>query len=213
MMHSRGIPHRHKHNHKEQVLGKRRIRVDGWDVDTRTAYQFQGCVFHGHMCHLTEGLTHNPVNGKSKAELKRNTDDIRTYLRHTLKVHLVEKWECEWSRERKDNSKIDRFLSDKFPPYVNPFDHQPISLTSILSAVSNGRFFGLIQCDIEVPNHLRAHFEEMTPIFKNAEVNRRDLGDFMRAYAEERGLFTHQVKTLVGSYFGKKILLTTPLLR
>ncbi|KAL8613898.1 hypothetical protein ACOMHN_032888 [Nucella lapillus] len=213
IMYSRGIHLRHKHNHKEQALGKRWIQVDGWDAKTRTAYQFHGCLFHGHECHLTQNLTNNPVNGKSMQQLRQNTDNIRTYLGDTLKINLVEKWECEWKNEQEENAEIGRFLDGKFPPYVSPFDKQKITLTSIFSAVTKGRLFGLVQCDLEVPEHLREHFEEMTPIFKNTQVNREDAGDFMKTYAENHGLLQRPVKTLIGSYFGKDLLLTTPLLR
>ena len=29
--------------------------------------------------------------------------------------------------------------------------------------------FGFVECDIEVPDHLKDYFSEMTPIFKNVD--------------------------------------------
>eukprot|EP00745_Piridium_sociabile_P036621 TRINITY_DN66001_c0_g2_i1.p4 TRINITY_DN66001_c0_g2~~TRINITY_DN66001_c0_g2_i1.p4 ORF type:complete len:168 (-),score=21.13 TRINITY_DN66001_c0_g2_i1:551-1054(-) len=60
---------------------------------------------------------------------------------------------------------------------------------------------------------LRDHFAEMPPIFKNVDVGREDIGNFMKTYAEQHRLLSQPRRTLIGSYFGKNILLTTPLLR
>ena len=44
---------------------------------------------------------------------------------------------------------------------------------------------------MQVPESLRKQFEEMTPIFKNTEVNLKDVGEFMREYAKEHNIRTH----------------------
>ena len=76
-----------------------------------------------------------------------------------------------------------------------------------------GTVFGLIECDLCVPEALREHFAEMQPVFKNIRLTRDDLGPFMRRYAEEHNLMATPRCMLVGSYRGDKILLATPLLR
>ena len=53
---------------------------------------------------------------------------------------------------------------------VKPYD-------GILNDVLNDRFFGLIECDIETPEHLKSYFAEMPPIFKNVEVTYNDLSE------------------------------------
>ena len=40
----------------------------------------------------------------------------------------------------------------------------------IIQYVQDGHLFGFFECDIEVSGHLRDHFSEMTPIFKNVDV-------------------------------------------
>jgi len=37
--------------------------------------------------------------------------------------------------------------------------------------ILNDKLFGFIQVDIETPENLKEYFSEMTPIFKNAEIN------------------------------------------
>ena len=83
----------------------------------------------------------------------------------------------------------------------------------ILNGVRAGTVFGMIECDIRVPEELREHFAEMQPVFKNISLIREDLGPFMRRYAEEHNLMKTPRRMLVGSYCGDKILLATPLLR
>ena len=64
-------------------------------------------------------------------------------------------------------------------PERTPPSHQ------ILNDVRIGTVFGLIECDVCVPEALREHFAEMQPVFKNIRLTRDDLGPFMRRYAEE----------------------------
>ena len=53
----------------------------------------------------------------------------------------------------------------------------------------------------------------MCPIFKNTEISCEDIGDFMRKFAELNDLMPRPCCSLIGSYFGEKILLATPLLK
>eukprot|EP00745_Piridium_sociabile_P036628 TRINITY_DN66001_c0_g2_i4.p1 TRINITY_DN66001_c0_g2~~TRINITY_DN66001_c0_g2_i4.p1 ORF type:complete len:335 (-),score=34.64 TRINITY_DN66001_c0_g2_i4:1004-2008(-) len=149
-MYSKGIYLQHKYNNKEQALGKRRIRVDGWDSQHRTVYQFHGCLFHGHDCHLTRNVTINPVNGKSMTELRESTTAIRDYLLDTVKVRVIEQWECEWRREKREDADLKRFLQGHFPSYVSPFAGHRITTPVITQAVMDGYLFGIVRCDVEV---------------------------------------------------------------
>ena len=53
----------------------------------------------------------------------------------------------------------------------------------------------------------------MTPIFKNIEVGREHISEYMKKLAEKQGFLPRPRKCLIGSYFGEKILLATPLLK
>ena len=52
---------------------------------------------------------------------------------------------------------------------------------------------------------------KMTPIFKNVCLD--DIGEFMQKYAKKHNIKDVPHHLLIGSYFGKKIGLTTPLLK
>ena len=83
----------------------------------------------------------------------------------------------------------------------------------ILAAVVDGTLFGMVECDVCIPEELQEYISEMQPVFKNAIVNRDDIGSFMRQYAEEHDILSKPRVMLVGSFRGVKILLATPLLR
>ena len=70
-----------------------------------------------------------------------------------------------------------------------------------------------LECDIHVPEHLREKFSEMCPVFKNTEISRDDIGEFMKAYAEENDIMSRPRRSLIGNMKGEKILLATPLLK
>ena len=207
---------RHKFNGRERQLGGRHIRVDGWCGDKKKAYQFHGCVFHGHLnCHLTQGRSHHPYDeNKSFEDLYKKTAEITSYLRDEVKVEVVEMWECEWEKLKQNNKELRRFIFSRFPPYKSPFPWgKEINESIILELVLSGRLFGLVQCDISVPPHLEEHFSELQPIFKNTLISTDDIGPFMAQYAKEHKILTQPRRTLVASYWGKGVLLITPLLR
>ena len=73
--------------------------------------------------------------------------------------------------------------------------------------------FGFVECDTKVPDHLKEYFSEMTPIFKNVDVCLGDVGELMQEYTKQHNIKDVPRRLLIGSYFGKKIGLTTPLLK
>ena len=78
-----GCTIRHQVNGREKRIGK--LPVDGWCAETRTAYQFHGCYFHG-CTNCYEPQETNTLNGKTMAELLADTKKHTTYLRRHVKV-------------------------------------------------------------------------------------------------------------------------------
>ena len=192
---------RHQSNGREKRVGK--LLVDGWCAKTRTAYQFHGCYFHGcPKCYDHEET--NTLNGKTMGTLLENTRRNTAYLRRH--VETVEMWECEWKEIRKEPD-VKSFLA--------PTSHPRWKMTQqqIIAAEIDGTLFGMVECDVRVPDNLREYFAEMQPVFKNTTVTRDDIGPFMRQYAEENDIMSAPRRRLVGSFHGIKLLLATPLLR
>ena len=196
-----GCAIRHQVNGREKRIGK--LPVDGWCAEARTAYQFHGCFFHG--CPKCYDQTEtNSVNDKTMAALLEKTRCNTAYLRRHVEV--VEMWECEWKEIRKEPD-VKSFLAPASRPRWTMTQQQ------ILAAVVDGTLFGMVECDVRVPEELQDYFSEMQPVFKNASVTRDDIGPFMRQYAEEHDILSKPRVMLVGSFRGVKILLATPLLR
>ena len=103
--------------------------VDGWCPETRTAYQFHGCFFHGCPKCYDQNET-NSMNGKTMATLLENTRCNTSYLRRHVKV--VEMWECEW-KEVRNESDVKTFLAPSSRPRWTMTQQQ------ILAAVVDGR--------------------------------------------------------------------------
>ena len=74
-----------------------------------------------------------------------------------------------------------------------------------------GKLFGYVQCDIEVPESLRANFANFLPIFKNTLLGKSDIGDLMKNYAEEERSLSQPGKTLISSFTLQNGTLITPL--
>lgn len=55
--------------------------------------------------------------------------------------------------------------------------------------------------------------KELPPIFKNTDITRDDIGDYMKKYAEDNDLLTTPRRNLISSYHGSRMLLITPLLQ
>ena len=196
-----GCTIRHQVNGREKRIGK--LPVDGWCPESHTAYQFHGCYFHGcPKCYDHEET--NTLNGKTMGTLLENTRRNTAYLRRH--VETVEMWECDW-KELRDEPDVKIFLD------IPRHRKWTMSEQQIIAAVIDGTLFGMVECDIRVPEHLQDHFAEMQPVFKNVTVTRDDIGPFMRQYAEENDIMSAPRRMLVGSFHGIKLLLATPLLR
>ena len=87
---------------------------------------------------------------------------------------------------KKTNRELQRFIATEVRRSLDQV--KIMSPERILSEVRNERLFGWVEVDIRVPEHLKEKFSEMCPIFKNTEISRADIGDFMRSYAEERNI-------------------------
>ena len=83
----------------------------------------------------------------------------------------------------------------------------------IIQCIQDGHLFEFVECDTEVPDHLKEYFSEMTPILKNVEVCLDNVGEFMQNYAKEHSIKDVPRRLLIGCYFGEKIGLKTPLLK
>ena len=143
-------------------------------------------------------------------ELRDETAEKTTYLRG-LGYKVVELWECEWQHMKAQDKDLQRFIATRFRRRLDK--KQSMTQDEILDTVKSEALFGMVECDVHVPAALQSHFAEMQPIFKNVNITRDDVGEHMRTFAEEHHILTQPRRSLIGSFKGEKILLSTPLLQ
>ena len=78
--------------------------------------------------------------------------------------------------------------------------------------MKEGKFFGYVQCDIEVPENLRSKFDNFLPIFKETLVSKSDNENLIKNYAEEERLLSQPRKKLISIFTLQNGTLITPLL-
>ena len=99
--HEGGIFIRHQMNNTEKRIGERKIPVDGFHGPSQTVFQFHGCWWHGRNCYLTKGKEINEKRKKPMVELREETTTNSKYIRDQG-YNLVEMWECQWRRMKKN---------------------------------------------------------------------------------------------------------------
>ena len=83
---------------------------------------------------------------------------------------------------------------------------------SLLAKIRDGKMFGYVQCNLEVPDGLKYHLSNFPPIFNNFNVSRADIGDYMREYAIENNLLKQPQRMLISSFKLENGTIITPLL-
>ena len=199
----------HHYNHGEVSVGEKKVRVDGIVPSEKLIYQFHGCVWHGHECHLNRQSLKTETGRRNMAERSRRTLETTLYL-EAMGYSVVEQYECKWLKLRRNRTVLSTQNRWRIPI---PDTREKMTENDIIGGVLGGTIFGLIEVDIHTPEHLKDRFSEMTPIFKNAMVSRSDVGDHMREHLKKHDRLKQPQRQLIGSYFGDKILLGTPLLK
>lgn len=87
--------------------------------------------------------------------------------------------------------------------------HETLSIEDVM----NDKFFGFVMCDIYTPDHLKDYFSVLPPIFKNSEIEAKDVGEHMQEYMNATGCKIGKGRKLISSYIGDHILLYTPLIK
>lgn len=201
-----GVTVETKYNGRQKVVhvDKRTCYpVDGYIPSRNTILQFHGCRWHGHKCQK---------NTAEMQRLRETTQAITDKLRE-MGYLVIEKWECEWRREKAASAEIKRFVREhlELPTRISERNGW-----ELLDLVKSGYLFGMVECDIEVSmwdDELQQHFKDYPPIFKNTNISIDDIGDFMREYAESNGYMRQPRRMLINSYWGRKIVIATPLLK
>ena len=126
---------------------------------------------------------------------KRQQDEMCTDYIQQKVYQFVEMRECEWwcSLYKSDES-VESHLRENFP------SRRPLSEVQLLQGIIDGRLFGYVQCETEVPEYRRDYFSNFHPRFKNTVVSRDDIGNLMKQYTEKENIMVHPRKMLISSF-------------
>ena len=121
------------------------------------------------------------IHGKTPAKIREN-DKERTEVILNAGYRVIEQWECQWNQLKETDPEIKEFVR-KFDCLPQKFS----TLETFLNVVLKEKVYGIAEIDIHVPDHLKEHFKELPPIFKNTTVERQHLSAEMQDYAKEFG--------------------------
>ena len=202
LIHERNIVIQSAFHGGERKIGS--YRVDGFCSELDTVFEFFGDYWHAHPDQFPdENALHPTIKDKDGNPL--TVKDIRARDQHRVqdlrdKGYNVEiMWEKDWQALLTQRPEIKTYLAQH-----RTFTHfkKYLSQDQIIKYIQDGHLFGFVECDIEVPDHLKEYFSEMTPIFKNTEVSLKDIGEFMQEYAKQHNIKDVPRRLLIGSYFG-----------
>ena len=122
--------------------------VDGICYHCNTVCEAMGCYYHYCPCQEARpSLTDTDIERGIK---ERQLDEMcRDYIQQKG-YQIVEMWECEWWSLYKTDASVKSHLRENF------HYKRPLSEEQLLQGITDGQLFGYVQCDIEVPEHLRS---------------------------------------------------------
>ena len=100
-----------------------RYTVDGFDAETNTIYEFQGCFWHGcPKCYPNRSEAHLRLEQRCSADVYLCTQEKLQFLRDKG-YHVIEMWECDWRKMKEQREDVRNFVAslDLVEP-LNPRD-------------------------------------------------------------------------------------------
>ena len=180
------------------------FNVDGFCAHCKTIFEAMGCYFH--CCACQEARASVSEEETQKGLKKREYDELRRDYLRNKGYKVVEIWECNWWETVKGDESVKIHVRNNFPFKL------PLTQESLLTKIREDKLFGYVQCDLEVPDGLKYKFSNFPPIFKNFNVSRADIGDYMRDYAIDNDLFKQPQRMLISSFKLENGTVITPLL-
>ena len=166
--------------------------VDGICNHCITVFEAMGCYFHYFPCQEARpSLTDNEIMRRIK---KRVQDQMRKEYIQQKGYKNIEMWECNWWELYRSDATVKNHPRAKFP------DQRPLSEERLMQEIKSRRLFGYVQCDLEVPEHLKAYLANFPPTFKKTVVSRNDIGDLMKEFAEEEGIMSQPRRILISRF-------------
>ena len=180
-----------------------RFSVDGYCNHCKTVFEAMGYYFHFCPCQKARSsLTDDDIKRGTK---KKEMDELRKDYIREKGYSIEEMWECSWCDQFKNNVDVKNYVRTHFP------FKRSLSANSLKQNIRNETIFGYVQCDLSVPNELKAKFSNFPPIFENIDVTRNNIGEQLKTYAEENNLIKQPQRMLISNFKLTNGTLITPI--
>ena len=178
--------------------------VDKFCSHCNDVFEAMGCFYHFCPClDLPLSLTEEDIQRGSK---KRELDALRRHYIQEKALKVSKMRECQWWRLYITTNTVKQPIREHF------VYRRSLATEQLLEKIKEGKLFGYLHSDIEVPENLRSKIGNFPPMFKNALVSKSDIGDLMKNYAEEERLLSQPRKMWNSSFTLQTGTLITPLL-
>ena len=153
LTHVEGLDIQHARRIGEKQIGPAKLRVDIFNRDNKEIIEFQGCFFHA--CNCQKGIMNSALWAEKRERTNRKAEYIRRFAKDSKFTQI---WECEWQQIKNSNPKIKEFLKENLPSEWSPvFDFEQksgkgFSIEIVSEKVMNEQLFGMVECDIYVPD-------------------------------------------------------------
>ena len=183
-------------------------------IDTFDRYilEFNGCYWHA--CDKCVTVPDRYVRTQSgvvlSAENIRDMDRIRYDILSKRGYIVRVMRECSWRRKRVSDPDIVQFCRSRVktdPLRYSPEEPYYSTQMHIVNALMSGQVHGFITCTMRVPDDKREYFKDFAPFIKHANINMKDIGPFMQNVASVSNIQVKNRRSVIDSYFGKKITL------
>ena len=206
--------------------------IDSYNAEQLKAYEYQGCVAHGHppgQCPITEKIKNKEWFKKRQPALLERTLRREQFLTDRG-VQVTSIWECQFQKEKKENHELKTFCQKRWATCFKSWPNK----AKIIDAIQKGNFFGAVEVDIAVPEQWnqsirersdfqqkfapftpKTYFSEMCPIFLNTEVpiTTDIIGEHMMEHVRKNNLSEKPRRLLVAGMRAEKVLLASPLVK
>ena len=115
---------------------------------------------------------------------------------------------CLWKAHQRNYPEVYRHIltyNAKDVLQVVPESPYTTTIQAILKGLQDRTVFGIVVCDLHVPDDLKEYFKDFAPIIKHASINIDDVGDFMKEVAERNKVKVKDRRCVIDSYYGHNV--------
>ena len=151
----------------------------------------EGCWHHGHYLQTSCKFHKENMSEKQRkyAFQKAERTRVRREYLESLGYEVITINECDFFKcLRHKDLTLSEVVNMSLPNFAQKNPYKIYDLGVILDAVESGELFGVVQCTVEVPDHLWSHFKEFSPIFQTVDVPIDAVGEHMKDYVHKMNI-------------------------